>query len=78
MIIIIIIIVYIKKNRQLFCWTDGWFGMTIQDIRDMEEQTKRDLDEKRNLGAKPASINGSIYDSGNGSIRSVQRSINGK
>ncbi|CAO3634544.1 unnamed protein product [Cunninghamella echinulata] len=69
---------FTKFHRQLFCWTDGWYGMTIQDIRDMEEQTKKDLDEKRNLGAKPASINGSFNDSGNGSIRSVQRSINGK
>ena len=39
--------------RQLFCWTDKWFGLTIQDIRDLEEQTKKDLDEKRNQGDIP-------------------------
>lgn len=39
--------------RQLFCWTDRWFGLTIDDIREIEEQTKRDLDEKRNVGTSP-------------------------
>lgn len=36
--------------RQLFCWTDKWYGMTIQDIRDLEAQTKADLDAKRDQG----------------------------
>jgi hypothetical protein len=40
--------------RQLFCWTDKWYGLTIEDIRKIEEQTKRDLDEKRNAGAPVA------------------------
>lgn len=33
--------------RQLFCWTDRWYGLTIEDIRAIEEQTKKDLDAKR-------------------------------
>jgi hypothetical protein len=37
----------------LFCWTDRWFGLTIEDIRKMEEETKRELDEKRNAGSVP-------------------------
>lgn len=37
--------------RQLFCWTDRWYGLTIEDIRAIEEQTKKDLDAKRDLGA---------------------------
>lgn len=37
-------------KRQLFCWTDNWYGMTIQDIRDLEEKTKKDLDEQRDKG----------------------------
>ncbi|CEG65676.1 hypothetical protein RMATCC62417_02409 [Rhizopus microsporus] len=41
-------------HRQLFCWTDKWYGLTIEDIRKIEEQTKRDLDEKRNAGAPVA------------------------
>uniref|UniRef100_A0A1C7N083 Phosphatidylinositol transfer protein beta isoform n=1 Tax=Choanephora cucurbitarum TaxID=101091 RepID=A0A1C7N083_9FUNG len=44
---------FTKFHRQLFCWTDKWFGLTIQDIRDLEEQTKKDLDEKRNQGDIP-------------------------
>jgi len=31
-------------HRQLFCSLDGWHGMTIQDIRELEDKTKRDLD----------------------------------
>lgn len=36
--------------RQLFCWMDQWYGMTIPDIRELEEQIKRDLDVQRNEG----------------------------
>ena len=32
---------------QVFCWTDRWHGMTMEDIRALEEQTKKDLDEER-------------------------------
>ncbi|KAG0191089.1 hypothetical protein DFQ28_000987 [Apophysomyces sp. BC1034] len=42
---------FIKFHRQLFCWTDKWHGMTIEEIRNLEEQTKKDLDEKRNEDA---------------------------
>lgn len=34
----------------MFCWTDKWYGMSIQDIRDLEAKTKLDLDDKRNQG----------------------------
>ena len=34
-------------HRELFCWIDRWHGMTIQDIRDIEDKTKRELDELR-------------------------------
>lgn len=37
-------------HRQLFCWIDKWFGMTIEDIRHMEEQTKAELEELRKTG----------------------------
>lgn len=37
-------------NRQVFCWIDKWFGMTIEDIRALEEQTKKDLDNMRDKG----------------------------
>ncbi|CEP10688.1 hypothetical protein [Parasitella parasitica] len=44
---------FTKFHRQLFCWTDKWYGMSIQDIRDLEEQTKNDLNAKRNEGDIP-------------------------
>jgi len=37
-------------HRQLFCWTDKWHGMTMADIRALEEETKRKLDEERAKG----------------------------
>ena len=37
-------------HRQLFCWLDKWFGMTIQDIRELEDKTKQDLDAMRKEG----------------------------
>lgn len=32
-------------HRQLFCWLDRWVGLTMEDIRRMEDETKRQLDE---------------------------------
>ena len=37
-------------HRQLFCWIDKWFGMTIEDIRELEDKTKADLEEQRKQG----------------------------
>ncbi|KAI8987532.1 hypothetical protein BDF20DRAFT_850776 [Mycotypha africana] len=45
---------FTKFHRQLFCWTDKWYGMTIEDIRALEEKIKEDLDKKRNEGELPA------------------------
>jgi len=30
-------------HRQVFCWMDKWFGMTMDDIRRLEDKTKEDL-----------------------------------
>ena len=35
---------------QVFCWTDKWYGMTMEDIRALEEKTKAELDEERSKG----------------------------
>lgn len=32
-------------HRQLFCWIDKWIELTMDDIRRMEEETKKELDE---------------------------------
>eukprot|EP01132_Coremiostelium_polycephalum_P010834 gene10834-13278_t len=37
--------VLLKAHRALFCWIDEWFGLTMQDIRKMEEETKEQLRE---------------------------------
>ncbi|KAM7311540.1 phosphatidylinositol transfer protein alpha isoform [Ixodes scapularis] len=37
-------------HRQVFCWIDRWHGMTMRDIRELEEKTKRELDEQRQQG----------------------------
>jgi len=37
-------------HRQVFCWMDKWHGMTMEDIRALEEETKNKLDEERSKG----------------------------
>ncbi|GLV37018.1 vibrator [Carabus blaptoides fortunei] len=37
-------------HRQVFCWTDRWYGLTMNDIRAIEEKTKEELDAQRNKG----------------------------
>lgn len=31
-------------HRQVFCWIDRWYGLTMEDIRAIEENTKEELD----------------------------------
>ena len=35
---------------QMFCWMDKWYGMSMADIRALEEETKKKLDEDRAKG----------------------------
>ena len=37
-------------HRQLFCWIDKWYGLTMADIREIEAKTKDDLNELRKKG----------------------------
>jgi hypothetical protein len=37
-------------HRQVYCWMDDWFSMTMQDVREYENKIKRDLDEKLKEG----------------------------
>ncbi|XP_029965268.1 phosphatidylinositol transfer protein alpha isoform-like [Salarias fasciatus] len=37
--------VFTKFHRQLFCWLDKWYGMDMEDIRKLEEDTKAELDQ---------------------------------
>jgi hypothetical protein len=43
--------IFMNFHRQVFCWIDRWHGLTIQDIRDIEEKTKQELDEMRKRGS---------------------------
>ncbi|RWS08848.1 Phosphatidylinositol transfer protein alpha-like isoform, partial [Dinothrombium tinctorium] len=42
--------IFLNFHRQVFCWIDRWHGLTIEDIRELEEKTKRELDEMRSKG----------------------------
>ncbi|KAM7374374.1 hypothetical protein PAMP_007035 [Pampus punctatissimus] len=35
-------------HRQLFCWIDKWIDLNMEDIRRMEEETRKELDETSN------------------------------
>jgi len=37
-------------HRQVFCWIDRWHGMTMDDIRALEERVREDLDKARRTG----------------------------
>lgn len=37
-------------HRQVFCWTDKWYGMTMDDIRALEDKTKDELEQQRQQG----------------------------
>ncbi|KAM4635035.1 phosphatidylinositol transfer protein beta isoform [Polymixia lowei] len=42
--------IFTNFHRQLFCWIDNWVGLTMEDIRRMEEETQRELEEMRPVG----------------------------
>jgi len=43
--------IFTNFHREVFCWMDRWHGMTMEDIRRLEEETKAKLDEERNKGS---------------------------
>lgn len=38
-----IISIFFRIHRQVFCWMDNWYGLTMEDIRRIEEKTKEEL-----------------------------------
>ncbi|KAF9991394.1 hypothetical protein BGZ80_008071 [Entomortierella chlamydospora] len=42
---------FTKFHRELFCSMDGWYGLTMESIREMERQTKEELVAKMALPA---------------------------
>jgi len=49
--------IFTNFHRQVFCWMDKWHGMTMEDIRALEEQTKLELDEERAKGELKGTAN---------------------
>lgn len=47
---------FLKYHRKIFCWIDEWYGLTINDIRVMEEETARITKQKieQSLKKQPA------------------------
>ncbi|XP_005990306.2 phosphatidylinositol transfer protein beta isoform [Latimeria chalumnae] len=43
--------IFTNFHRQLFCWIDKWIEFTMEDIRRMEDETQRELEEMRKKGA---------------------------
>ncbi|XP_055355627.1 phosphatidylinositol transfer protein alpha isoform-like [Paramacrobiotus metropolitanus] len=41
---------FLNFHRQVFCWMDQWYGLTMDDIRRIEDETKADLDRQRHEG----------------------------
>jgi hypothetical protein len=52
---------FVQYHRKIFCWMDEWLGLTIDDIRAMEDETARITKEKLAQGAvgKPAAVTAS-------------------
>lgn len=46
--------IFTNFHRQLFCWIDKWVGLTMEDIRRMEDETQRELEEVLAPPAPPA------------------------
>lgn len=42
---------FTKTHRQLFCLTDNWCELTMPDIRRMEAEVQKELDDKRKNAA---------------------------
>ena len=40
----------INLHRQIFCSTDKWYGMTMEDIRKLEDKVKEELERRRLTG----------------------------
>lgn len=37
---------FLAFHQQIWCWTDEWFGMSMEELRELEEKTKEELKKK--------------------------------
>jgi len=50
--------VFLSGHRQVFCWLDEWFGLSMDEVRKIEDETKEELDKliaQDGAGATPES-----------------------
>jgi len=38
--------IFLKFHRQVFCWIDEWYGMTMEEVRQYEEELKQQINKK--------------------------------
>lgn len=43
--------IFTNFHRQVFCWMDKWHGLTMDDIRQIEEKVKKELDDQIKHGS---------------------------
>ncbi|KAJ8332249.1 hypothetical protein SKAU_G00427940 [Synaphobranchus kaupii] len=43
--------IFTNFHRQLFCWLDRWVELSMGDIRRMEDETQKELEEMRKKGS---------------------------
>uniref|UniRef100_A0AAY5EBD7 Phosphatidylinositol transfer protein beta isoform n=1 Tax=Electrophorus electricus TaxID=8005 RepID=A0AAY5EBD7_ELEEL len=43
--------IFTNFHRQLFCWIDKWVELSMEDIRRMEDDTQKELEEMRKRGS---------------------------
>ena len=39
-------------NRKVFCWMDQWYGLSMEEVRNFEKETKDELEQLRRFGEK--------------------------
>ncbi|PIO73717.1 phosphatidylinositol transfer protein [Teladorsagia circumcincta] len=49
-----------KFHREVFCWIDNWYGLTMADIRAIEAKAQKELEEQRKSGQVGFSRNAGI------------------
>lgn len=47
---------FLNFHRQVWCWIDRWHDLTMQQIRALESETQRQLDEQRQRGPVRGSV----------------------
>ncbi|KAL4002548.1 Phosphatidylinositol transfer protein alpha isoform [Acanthocheilonema viteae] len=38
---------FTKFHREVFCWLDNWYGLSMADIREIEDKAQKELEEAR-------------------------------